>query len=43
MAIIKCPECKRKISDQCENCPRCGYPIKNSLGNELSEEVVAQS
>lgn len=28
MALIKCPECKKKISDQCENCPNCGYPIK---------------
>ena len=27
MALIKCPECKKKISDKCENCPNCGYPI----------------
>ena len=27
MALIKCPECKKKISDQCANCPNCGYPI----------------
>ena len=27
MALIKCPECKKKISDQCEKCPNCGYPI----------------
>lgn len=27
MALIKCPECKKKISDQCTNCPNCGYPI----------------
>lgn len=27
MALIKCPECKKKISDQCTNCPNCGYPL----------------
>ena len=31
MALIKCPECKKKISDQCERCPNCGYPI-SALG-----------
>ncbi len=28
MAVIKCPECKKKISNQCGNCPNCGFPIK---------------
>ena len=27
MALIKCPECKKKISDQCEKCPNCGLDI----------------
>lgn len=31
MALIKCPECKKKVSDQCENCPNCGYPIKSTI------------
>ena len=31
MALIKCPECKKKISDQCGNCPNCGYPIKANI------------
>ena len=31
MALIKCPECKKKISDHCENCPNCGYPIKANI------------
>ena len=28
MALIKCPECKKKLSDKCSNCPHCGYPIE---------------
>lgn len=27
MALIKCPECKRKISDKSAQCIGCGYPI----------------
>jgi hypothetical protein len=25
MALISCPECKKKISDSAENCPNCGF------------------
>ena len=28
MALIKCPECNKEISDQSELCIHCGYPIK---------------
>lgn len=28
MALIKCPECGKEISDVAESCPNCGYPIK---------------
>lgn len=31
MALIKCPECKKKVSDQCDACPQCGYPIRSAL------------
>lgn len=27
MALIKCPECGRDISDKAQSCPACGYPI----------------
>ncbi len=27
MALIVCPECKKKISDSVENCPNCGYTL----------------
>ena len=33
MALIKCPECGKEISDKAENCIHCGYPIA-SLGKE---------
>ena len=28
MAIIRCPECKKKVSDEIPNCNKCGQPIK---------------
>lgn len=35
MALIKCPECRRKISDSAISCPRCGYRLgaKNVCNN----------
>ena len=27
MALFKCPECERKISDKADACPQCGYPV----------------
>lgn len=30
MALIKCPECGKEISDLAEKCPNCGFPIKSS-------------
>lgn len=28
MSLIKCPECKKEVSDKAESCLHCGYPIK---------------
>ena len=28
MALIKCPECNKEISDHAEVCIHCGYPVK---------------
>ena len=28
MAIIKCPECGKDISEKAAHCIHCGYPIK---------------
>ena len=27
MALLKCPECGKEISDKATSCPNCGYPI----------------
>ena len=41
MALIKCPECRKKISDLCESCPNCGYPIKASKKVVIDEVLDA--
>lgn len=28
MALIKCPECNKEISDKAMDCPNCGFPIQ---------------
>lgn len=34
MALIKCPECGREISDKAASCPGCGCPVKvQSINN----------
>jgi len=30
MALIKCPECKKEMSDYADKCPNCGYPVKTT-------------
>lgn len=30
MALIKCPECGKEISDTAENCPNCGYHFEKT-------------
>lgn len=39
MSLIKCPECKRKISNKAEHCVKCGCPIKKSMRN-LNEITI---
>jgi hypothetical protein len=35
MALMKCPECMRQVSDQAVNCPNCGYPLAQSQAPDL--------
>ncbi len=30
MALIRCPECQREVSDQAQACPGCGRPLTDS-------------
>lgn len=30
MALIKCPECGKEISDKAASCPNCGCPVENN-------------
>lgn len=31
MAMIKCPECGKEVSDKAKNCPNCGSPIDTKI------------
>lgn len=33
MALVKCPECGKKMSDMAEKCPHCGYSMKKTSSN----------
>lgn len=35
MALIKCSECGKEISDKAASCPGCGYPTKNNIQNKI--------
>lgn len=39
MALIKCPECGKEISDKARNCLYCGYPL-SELSNFLYNKIV---
>lgn len=41
MALIKCPECGKEISDKSQVCINCGYPI--SIGIENISELLNHS
>lgn len=28
MALIRCPECRQKISEHAQSCPHCGFSFK---------------
>lgn len=38
MALIKCPECGREVSDKASKCPQCGFPIRESMGANGKEQ-----
>lgn len=40
MALIKCPECGKQVSDKASSCPNCGCPISGS--SVASKPTTAQ-
>jgi len=43
MALITCPECKKKISDNADSCPNCGYQLTpEKLAEIKKKEQQAQ-
>lgn len=43
MALVKCPECNKKISEHAISCPDCSYPLeKMKLRAELAESQERQ-
>lgn len=45
MALIKCPECGREISDRAAACPHCGCPVSSATQSEptLEYEIYISS
>lgn len=40
MALIKCPECSREISDKAESCPQCGLPLAKVISDTSNAKTV---
>ena len=43
MALIKCPECGKDVSERASCCPNCGYPINELSKNDNLEPLVGIS
>lgn len=42
MALIKCPECGREISDKASFCPGCGCPASEFKQNNVPEDTRSE-
>ena len=42
MALIKCPECGKEISDKAERCPKCGYLLRKNEMSDIEEHGVTR-
>lgn len=43
MALIKCPECRKEISDKAATCPNCGCPTNESPNNAQTPPLTNTS
>ncbi len=39
MALIKCPECGKEISDKAASCPNCGAMVKRKFCQHCGEQI----
>ena len=42
MALIRCPECGKEVSDTCDTCIHCGYRFRNGVHEQVSDYVIAK-
>ena len=40
MALIKCPECNKEISDTSRSCIHCGYKLKNVCNLNINKKAL---
>lgn len=40
MALIRCPECNKEISDTVDTCIHCGYKLNNKKTNPNKNEII---
>lgn len=38
MALIKCPDCDKEISDRAPTCPNCGCPMKEIQSVDVTDK-----
>lgn len=41
MALIKCPECGKEVSDRAGKCIHCGYPFHHAQVEQVEEEYLS--
>lgn len=42
MAMIKCRECGREISDQAPSCPYCGAPSAKKVADDANQQTASK-
>ena len=40
MALVKCPECGKEVSDKADKCPNCGCPVEHIKKDGTNEELT---
>jgi hypothetical protein len=43
MALIKCSECNKEISDKAPACPKCGAPVEKTEYTKVEEKVTTET